>query len=92
MVFVFALELLWLFSFPKERNGFSFFGHRCCPDQPPLAPGTPKQVIWCVFYRIWSLFVERPSLTCLSVGFLSLTPNLIALPPSPTSPPPTQAP
>ena len=35
---------------------------------------------------------ECPSLICLSVGFLSLILNIIALPPSPTSPPPTQAP
>ena len=78
MALTFALELLCLFSFPKERNGFSFFGHRCRPDQPPLAPGVPKQVIWCVFYHLSPLrhisyvFFERPSLICLSVGFLSL--------------------
>ncbi len=42
------LELLWLFYFAKECNGFPFFGHRCCADQPPLVP---KQVIWCAFYH-----------------------------------------
>ena len=35
---------------------------------------------------------ECPSLICLFLGFLSLILNLIALPPSPTSPSPTQAP
>ena len=35
---------------------------------------------------------ERPSLICLSVGFLSLILNLAALPPSPTRLSPTQAP
>ena len=50
MVLALALELLWPFSFPKERNGFPFFGHSCCPDLPPLSPGVPEQVIWCVFY------------------------------------------
>ena len=38
------------------------------------------------------MLFEDPSLICLSVGFLSLILNLIALPFSPTSPPPTQAP
>ena len=77
MARAFVLELLWLFFFPKERDGFPFFGHRGCPDQPPLAPGVPKQVIWCVIYRTWSLFVtglfERPSLICLSVGSIPRT-------------------
>ena len=35
---------------------------------------------------------ERPSLICLSVGFLSLIHDLIASPLSPTSPSPTEAP
>jgi len=77
MARAFVLELLWLFFFPKERGGFPFFCHRGCPDQPPLAPGVPKQVIWCVIYRTWSLFVtglfERPSLICLSVGSIPRT-------------------
>jgi len=64
MVRVFVLELLWLFFFLKERNEFPFFDHRCCPDQPPLAPGVPKQVIWCVFYHTCPLFVI--SATCSS--------------------------
>ena len=46
MVCAFVVELLWLFLFPKERNGSPFFDHRYFPDQPPLAPGVPKQVIW----------------------------------------------
>ena len=69
MVRVFALGLLWRFSFPKERNGLPFFGHSCCPDQPPLSPGVPEQVIWCVLYPSLScqLRALRTSVTHLSL-------------------------
>ena len=54
---------------PSQRNVTGpFFGHSCCPDQPPLLPGVLEQVIWCVFYPTWScqLRALRTSVTHLS--------------------------
>ena len=82
MVLAFALDLLWLF-FPQERNGFPFFIHRCSPDQPPLAPGVPKQIILGAYYLVPFRHVGYVPFECLSINCLSdLIPNHIALPPS----------
>ncbi len=68
MVRAFVLELLWLFFFPKERNGFPFFGHRCCPDHQT---GYLVRILSHLVQLRHVLF-ECPSLICLSVCCLSL--------------------
>ena len=90
MDLMFALRLLWLFSCPQLRHSFPCFGCCYCPDQPPPTPNVVfKQVTWCVFYHAWPspsshLRVIWPS--------ISLILDYIAIAPSPTNPPPTQAP
>ena len=87
MVRAFAFGLLWLFSFPQERSVAAQTSHRQrpCFQLSYLSHLAPLRHVRYVLF-------ERPSLVCLSVGFPSLILNLIAQPPSPTSPSPTQAP
>jgi hypothetical protein len=87
MVHTFAIELLWLFSRAKERHEFPTFPHRYCADQPHQRPVFPKRL----FGASSIAQVPFPRATCSSTGHLSLTLDLIALPPSPTSPTPPQA-
>lgn len=64
MVYVIALELLWLFSCPEECHGFPCFGHR-------YSGAGSRQVIWYVFHRAFflpyvnDLLLDSPSVTHL---------------------------
>ena len=85
MICAFVLELPWLFSFPKECSAFPFFDHRCCP-RPATTSVRCSQAGYLVstlshLVPLRHVLFERPSLICLSVGFLSLILNLIVLPP-----------
>src|SRR5258706_1189699 len=93
----FALGLLWLFSHPEGRHEFHRFGHCHCPDQPLPAPDVFKRLPGPCVYR--ASIAPLPHLSYVPrdrsvspTSSLSLTLDLTALPPSPTSPSPTQAP
>jgi len=68
---------------PEGRHGFPGFGHRCCPAQSSPVHGVSTKVIWCASNSSLYLCAPRPSILLIL--------DLIALPPSPTSPSPTQA-
>ena len=88
MVHAFTIEPLWLFSCTEEHHGFPGIRHRYCQDQSSPTPGVSKKVIWCVSIALGpysSFYLCSPRLS------ISLILDLIALPPSPTSPSPTQA-
>jgi len=87
VVHAFALELLWIFSHPNERRGTPSFGHCYYPGQ--TTTNQRQKVIWFVY------IAQAPSSStylCAPRLSISLTLDLIAVPPSPTSPSPTQAP
>jgi len=85
----FAIELLWRFSCSEEYHGFSSYFHCYGPALSPPTPGASEKVIWCTSialgpYSLSYLCAPRPS--------ISLILDLMALPPLPASPSPTQAP
>ena len=73
----------------RGTPGFPSFGHRYCPTQSLPAHGVSKKVIW---YASMALGPYPSSYLCAPRPSISLTLDLIAVPPSPTSPSPTQAP
>ena len=89
MVHAFRLGLLWPFSHPNERRGSLSFGHRYCPAWSPPSTWCFQKVIWCASI---TLGPYSSSYLCSPRPSISLTLHPIAVPPSPTSPSPTQAP
>jgi len=87
MAHEFAIELVWRFPCPEERHGPPSFGHRYYPAQSPV-PGVSKKVIWCVSIALGPC---SSSYLCAPRPSISLQLDLVALPPSPMSPSPTQA-
>jgi len=78
MVHAFAIELLWLFTRPEGS----------LTSVTVTAHGVSKMVIWCASI---ALGPYSSSYLCAPRPYISLILDLIALPPSATSPPPTQA-
>jgi len=78
MVHAFAIELLGLFASPEGSPA----------SVTVTAYGVSKMVIWCASI---TLGPYSSSYLCTPRPYISLILDLIALPPSPTSPSPTQA-
>jgi len=73
---------------PEGRHGFPSFGHCYCPAQSSPVHGLSTKVIWCASI---ALGPYSSSYLCAPRPSISLILDLIAVPPSPTSPSRTQA-